>query len=730
MTRLRANFALVFCLFVFPRLLHAQVQEGWEIEAFPGEGWVESDLATGTATATNGVLVKYGGAVMTAERVTVNEDTGEAVADGHVRVQRDEQIWASEHLFYNFKTGRFEAAQFRTGKPPMFAGGGNLVGNTTNQIFATNAFITTDDISSPAIKVRAKYMKIIPGKKIEARQAVLYVEGVPMFYFPFYSHDLGARANHFNFIPGYRSSYGPFLLSSYTWYLNNEVDAVGHMDYRERRGPGVGPDINYHYGKWGDGSIRYYYTHDQDPGASSENVPEDRQRIYASYQANPATNLYVKALARYQTDTNILRDFLESEYRENPQPDSFLEVNRFWQNFSLDTYAQPRFNDFLETVERLPEVRLTGFRQQLGETPFYYESQSSVGYYRRLFAKTNDFSMSSDYEASRADSFHQLLLPYTFFGWLNVTPRIGGRATYYSDAAGPGATTEEATRGVVNTGAEVSFKASQVWPGIYSSMFQADGLRHIIQPSVNYVYVPSPNYHTNQLPQFDYELPSLRLLPVDFPDYNAIDSIDSQNVLRLGLLNKLQTKRLGEVANLINWDLYTDWRLQPRTNQTCFSDFYSDMTFKPRSWVTVESLVRYDPNDGIFRMAYHSLTLQPSETWSWTISHFYLHDDTLTPLTGLGEGNNLISSTVFYRLNENWGLRATHRFEARDGRLQEQAYSIYRDLRSWTTALTFRVLDNPTGPEDFTVAVTFSLKAFPHYGFGSDIVRPASLLGG
>jgi hypothetical protein len=47
-----------------------------------------------------------------------------------------------------------------------------------------------------------------------------------------------------------------------------------------------------------------------------------------------------------------------------------------------------------------------------------------------------------------------------------------------------------------------------------------------------------------------------------------------------------------------------------------------------------------------------------------------------------------------------------------------------------TPFLTFRVLDNPTGPEDFTVAITFSLKAFPHYGFGSDIVRPASLLGG
>ena len=65
-----------------------------------------------------------------------------------------------------------------------------------------------------------------------------------------------------------------------------------------------------------------------------------------------------------------------------------------------------------------------------------------------------------------------------------------------------------------NTGAEFSFKASQLWPGVQSEFFQVDGLRHIIEPSLNYVYVPRPNYAgTNDLPQFDYELPSLRLLP-------------------------------------------------------------------------------------------------------------------------------------------------------------------------------------------------------------------------
>jgi hypothetical protein len=61
--------------------------------------------------------------------------------------------------------------------------------------------------------------------------------------------------------------------------------------------------------------------------------------------------------------------------------------------------------------------------------------------------------------------------------------------------------------------------------------------------------------------------------------------------------------------------------------------------------------------------------------------------------------------------------------------MQEQLYTVYRDLRSWTVALTAGVLNNESGPADFTVAFTFSFKAMPRYGLGQDTVRSHSLLG-
>ena len=68
-------------------------------------------------------------------------------------------------------------------------------------------------------------------------------------------------------------------------------------------------------------------------------------------------------------------------------------------------------------------------------------------------------------------------------------------------------------------------------------------------------------------------------------------------------------------------------------------------------------------------------------------------------------------------------------YDIRDSRMQEQFYTIYRDLRSWTAALTLRLRNNSSGDDDVTVAFTLSLKAMPRYNVGEDAVKPYRLLG-
>jgi len=711
--------------------VHAQEDPGLELQG----DQVEFMRTNNTAIITKGTVTGLGG-ILTADRAVVNVQTGDIEAAGHVRIQRDNMTWVGERIRYNFRTRQMQAAQFRTGRAPFFAAGEGLSGDrasTTNSVYsAQHAFLTTDDVADPGLRVQASSLKIVPGQYFQARNAVLYAGAVPVFYFPFYTQRLDGKGHHFDFVPGYRNRYGAYLLSSYNWAWREELDGKLRLNYRTKRGVGAGTDVNAHLGPWGETTVKYDYLHDLRPdiGNLGYNLPADRQRVWFSYNAAPTTNFTIKSQVRYQTDERIVQNFFESEYRENPQPSTYVEVNPHTDNFSVSVYAQPRINEFFENVERLPDVRLTGFRQQVFNTPLYYESETSAGYYRRRFAVTNDVVAGANYAGMRADTFHQLTLPRTFWGWLNLVPRAGGRFTYYGDATGPGATTDELDRTVFTAGGELTFKASQTWAGETNRWLALDGLRHIIQPSLNYAYVKTPNHRPRELPQFDMELPSLRLLPLEFPEDNAIDAIDGENVMRLSLRNRLQTKRAGRIEDFFYWDVYTDWFINPRSGREDFSDLYSDLVFRPRSWITLESMNRYNVRNGLLRLAYHNLTLQPNEWWSWGIGHIYVHDDFSASPTALQAGNSSLISTLFLRANENWGFRAQHQYEVRENWLQQQTYSVYRDLRSWTAALAFRVREPHNGESrDFALAFTFSLKSAPKTDVGEDALHETRLLG-
>src|SRR5664280_3428926 len=130
---------LALCALAFPGVLRAQQQPVWEMEALNDQGWAEFDFQTGIALGTNGVLVRFGSAFLTADMVGVNTNSGDVTADGNVRIQSEEQVWVGEHVRYNFKTKQMEAEQFRTGKAPVFAAGEGLHGDYTNNIYyATN----------------------------------------------------------------------------------------------------------------------------------------------------------------------------------------------------------------------------------------------------------------------------------------------------------------------------------------------------------------------------------------------------------------------------------------------------------------------------------------------------------------------------------------------------------------------------------------------------------------
>ncbi|MCC7373519.1 MAG: LPS-assembly protein LptD [Verrucomicrobiales bacterium] len=737
MHRVLALTAALLCL-VAPGLCAAEMpatpdpapREQIQVESLNPDFLSEYDPATGLITASHGVRVVFRDTTLTAERVQLNEATGDTLAEGGVNLVRGAQTWAGTRLQYNFRTDSMGAEDFRLGVPPLFVGGEKAITLEpigTNRVYSlTNSFVTTDDLASPGYRIRARTLIVREDRRLIAKDAVLVLGETPVFWFPYYTRRLGDHKARWILTPGYRSLYGAYLRAAYEFEIGTNTVAAVHIDPYSKRGIGLGPSVAYDLGPGGHGEFHGYWIADQNPEedpVTGQEIDPQRERISFSHQVTLRPDLTGTAVVRQQSDATVIREFFEDEFRQNPLPGSHVELQQAWPDFTLNTLARFQVNEFFETVERLPDVRLSAHRQELGQSGIYYEGENSVGWYQHRYATDGP---TNDYSAFRADTFHQLLLPKTFFGWLNVTPRAGGRLTYYGDTDSSGWDSLEAeTRGVFNTGAEVSFKAHRLWSGTKSKFWDADGLRHIVEPSVNYAFTPEPNARPLELPQFDTELPSLRPLPVTYPDYNSIDSVDSQNVMRLGMRNKLQTKRDGQVEDLLDWAVITDWRLDPRENQGRFSDIYSEADFKPRRWLTLNSEMRVDPQAALLRESHSSAIFKPGRDWSFAVTHRYTRDDPV-----LGRGGDLLGTRLYLRFSENWGFRTSHYFEIREEQLQEQYYTVYRDLRSLTAALTLRFRETRQGEDDFTIAVSISLKAFPRFKTGQDAERPLLLIGG
>jgi len=219
---------------------------------------------------------------------------------------------------------------------------------------------------------------------------------------------------------------------------------------------------------------------------------------------------------------------------------------------------------------------------------------------------------------------------------------------------------------------------------------------------VTYAYVPSPSTPLAQLPQFDSALPSLLLLPFNFPITTTLIPLTARTSFVSACATRSRPSATDSSTIWLIGTLMLDWRLTRSESEQSRravqpAGKFQRPVLRPRVqaalWIVLDSQSRYAINGGHLNLTFDQLTFTPNERWSWGFGYWYLRSG----FDGFTQANNFITSTFFLPLNDNWGFRTRHDYNAADGRLQEQNYSVYRDLRSWTCALTFRVIDNSTG---------------------------------
>jgi hypothetical protein len=264
-----------------------------------------------------------------------------------------------------------------------------------------------------------------------------------------------------------------------------------------RRGEAIGfeSEVNYGKDKESFAKLKTYFLQDQNPGLNQTNLPRGAiptSRYRVGFQDRTyfteSHDLYATVNVTKLSDAFVLEDFYQNEFRFDPQPDNVVALTKTAPFYTLTAIGRFQANSFFDTTERFPEVVLDIKRHGLFGGPIFYEGETGVAELHRNFASDSTFQ---DYGAFRADTFHQLLYPNTYFGWLSVIPRVGFRATYYGETRDLGRTMftpnpnpfipdfllpdptvtkplekgGDTVRTVFNSGVEASFKLSRAWEG-------------------------------------------------------------------------------------------------------------------------------------------------------------------------------------------------------------------------------------------------------------------------
>jgi LPS-assembly protein len=674
-----------------------------------------------TMVAEGNVVIQDRDATLRADRVRYNNQTKEAWAEGNVRLNQAAQEWVAPALYYNFATHTLKTDDARGFVDPVYLHVEKLQQVGTNHyVFARNS-LTTSDYDRPGYHLESTQGELWTGDRVVLHSATLRFGDTPVFWFPLIVWSLKGDMPPMTVTAGEDTRWGFFLLSSFTWKLNKDVDLTVHADERTARGFGSGADLHYQLGDGGEGTLTGYYLNDAAPKRIDHALGVDHNRYRAEWEHKQylTNDVTVTVDLNKLSDYEVMNDFFFREFDANREPDSVADVTKTGPDYTLSLLTRPQFNDFFAEVERLPEAKLAVDRTRLGNTPFFYEGESSVGEYHNDPGATNVLGSAADTNfvgnAVRADTFHQIVVPAMLGGWLSVVPRAGIRGTYYSRAPETASDTQDVTRVVYDLGAETSFKISREWDDVHSDWWQVDGLRHILQPFADYQWVPGPNRATNDLFQFDAvrdvallggdSLSVTRYSPLEFPAYNTIDSITGEDTVRFGLRQTLQTRRDGQAWNLVDLTGWVDYEIEKSKGETDFSNFFGTMELRPWNWLSLDTFTRYDIGDDVLREFNAEMRVIDADRWSVGVGTRYLKGD-----------SNLVSLDLACRLSRHWSAHLYERVDLEDGTWEEQEYSLRQETHDWYITYGFRYLSQRTERDEMTAFFSVTLKAFPGVG--------------
>ena len=636
-------------------------------------------------TAKGHVVMKYKGVTLKCDEASYNVKLNAAYIKGHVEIIDSKGVVKAKEANYNFTNKRAQINDIHIKFLPMYgyAKSGEKVSD--NEYILHKGYVTTCDPkmhSNFDYKVVSNKIIVYPGRKVIAKNVILKIGEIPIFYVPYYSQSLKDNSLPVEVSPGKDSDWGFYVLTRWRYYFNNNNKGKISLDWYDKRGIGTGINHKFNAGKYGTGLATLYYINDDLYGNNKSYIPDDRYREDFSYHNTIGTHLNINAEYHKFSDVDFMKDFFYREYEKDTHPLSYFLADYSLGNSSISLLAQKRINKFYSETEYLPKLEYNFYRHSINNSPFYFESTESLSGLTKKYADSG-----LNYDATRFHT-HNVLSYEKSIAWLHIVPYVGMYSTFYSrNRYGE----SNIWRQAPEAGISLSTKLYKIIKHTFTLFGERiDSIRHIITPKLSYSYIHPPTTSKNQLADFD-----------------SIDTLQRTENMVLELKNKIQAKTGNKVRDLLYFNPSLEYKFNKEGKGSFLDNLKTDFEFFPKRGISITADSKYDFVDKAFEEANIDFGINDEDNKKYSVY--------------VGEryakvSNSQTTLSFMYKLNSKWKFSTYWRYGYEGGSgFQEQQYVVTHTLHCWIMDLGLNVDED----SNYSIWVMFKVRAFPriHVGF-------------
>jgi len=654
------KFFLFVLFFLLNPFVHPQKKKEIlpiKVEADKIEYFTEKNLIN----AIGNVVITYKDVRLTCQKAQVNTKTKDVLAEGKVLVKTTSgKILKCKKILYNLdkKTGkifksRWEAAPFY---------GFSEISEQISQkhLVAKKAWISTCDLEKPHWKLCAKRVDIYPQDKIIAKNVVMKILDIPVFYFPVYIQPLKDRVFRFGIIPGRDKEWGLYLLTYYRYYLTEALKGKLRLDWRENWGIAEGIDADLDLKEKGAVNLKLYCT-DEEKKLNGF----FRYRVDLSSKMNLFKGMYLVTEFHKFKDKEFLKDYFYPEYEKRPFPESYFYISKNFKSASVGLEVKKRANHFFTVTEFLPKVWFKIYNYNFKN--FYYDSELEFVNFNKKYA-----SSDLDIDCLRAFFSQRISFPKQVKGFTFLL-YTGSDIGFYSKTKD----TENVTKSSFKSGVSLNTSLFKIYE------FPKFFLRHIVEPKVSFDFINKPTFEKDRLFIFDSK-----------------DKIDYIKKFTFTLNNFVDMKRESLKKRLLKSEIEVDYFLDSYQEKG-FKDLKEKLEFFIFRKIRFKNDLTYSLKEHHLLNTSSDFTFPLSQKIKLNVGHYFSRDI-----------SNSLTAQIDFSPNYKWQFRYYQRYDFKRGEFSYHQFKIRRDLHCWFCDVIITRDQN----KNWGFYIAFRLKAFPNIG--------------